>query len=301
MRKQKSTVTLLALALVLAFGAVPVMAAEDTVPPTIPTVYPIEVHSSESGGVYRLEKVYCLGTKDDPAAIPTQSFEREGRHYELLDLLKAGQTETDTQEHIEIITLESSTKDMSEIIKVIEPVMEVTTEDGYTGTLTADYTTIQVEASGYKNGSRTVTAERTYPNLSDADVSLIPKTVNENGRTLTLADVSWEEAATDPTDGYDIPIRYTAMASYSGTATSKYATGYTVTADYKGDVTRTSCDTVIYTAIFSSTGRAEVLPKTGSFNWMWVLAPLGVLALGGCGYAGYKGYKHYLNKKRGYE
>lgn len=90
MRKQKSTVTLLALALVLVFGAVPVMAAEDTVPPTIPTVYPIEVHSSESGGVYRLEKVYCLGTKDDPAAIPTADFEREGRHYELLDLLKAG-------------------------------------------------------------------------------------------------------------------------------------------------------------------------------------------------------------------
>ena len=51
------------------------------------------------------------------------------------DLLKVDQTETDTQEHIEIITLESSTKDMSEIIKVIEPVMEVTTEDGYTGTL----------------------------------------------------------------------------------------------------------------------------------------------------------------------
>ena len=57
--------------------------------------------------------------------------------------------------------------------------MEVTTEDGYTGTLTADYTTIQVEASGYKNRSRTVTAERTYPNLSDADVSLIPKTVRK--------------------------------------------------------------------------------------------------------------------------
>ena len=33
MRKQKSTVTLLALALVLAFGAVPVMAAEDILPP----------------------------------------------------------------------------------------------------------------------------------------------------------------------------------------------------------------------------------------------------------------------------
>ena len=71
-----------------------------------------------------------------------------------------------------------------------------------------------------------MTAERTYPNLSDADVSLVPKSVNENGRTLTLADVSWQEAAVDPTDGYDIPIRYTAVASYTGTATSKYATGY---------------------------------------------------------------------------
>ena len=104
-----------------------------------------------------------------------------------------------------------------------------------------------------------MTVERTYPNLSDADVSLIPKTVNENGRTLTLSDVSWQDAATDPTDGYDIPIRYTAVASYTGTATSKYSTGYTVTADYKGDVTRTSCDTVVYTAVFSSIGMPGIL------------------------------------------
>ena len=47
-------------------------------------------------------------------------------------------------------------------------------------------------AAGYGTSSRTVTAERTYPNLSDADVSLVPKSVNENGRNLTLADVSWQ-------------------------------------------------------------------------------------------------------------
>ena len=77
-----------------------------------------------------------------------------------------------------------------------------------------DHTTIQVEAAGYGTSSRTGDGRRTYPNLSDADVSLVPKSVNENGRTLTLADVSWQEAAVDPTDGYDIPIRYTAVASY---------------------------------------------------------------------------------------
>ena len=198
-----------------------------------------------------------------------------------------------------MVTLESKTKDMAEILKMLEPKLEVRTEDGYEGVLSLDHTTIQVEAAGYGTSSRTVTAERTYPNLSDADVSLVPKSVNENGRTLTLADVSWQEAAVDPTDGYDIPIRYTAVASYTGTATSKYATGYTVTADYKGDVTRTSCDTVVYTAVFSSVGN-EAATDSSSFNWLWLLIPVGAAALGGCGYAGYKGYKHYINKKRGY-
>ena len=93
---------------------------------------------------------------------------------------------------------------------------------------------------------------------------------------------------------------YTAVASYTGTATSKYATGYTVTADYKGDVTRTSCDTVIYTAVFSSVGAAASAKSGVDFNWLWLLLPVGAAALGGCGYAGYKGYRHYINKKRGY-
>ena len=261
--------------------------------------YPAEVRASEENGVYRLEKVYYLTAKDDPATIPTADFEREGHTYTLLDLLKNDQTETDTREHIEVVTLESKTKDMAEILKMLEPKLEVKTEDGYEGVLSLDHTTIQVEAAGYGTSSRTVTAERTYPNLSDADVSLVPKSVNENGRTLTLADVSWQEAAVDPTDGYDIPIRYTAVASYTGTATSKYATGYTVTADYKGDVTRTSCDTVVYTAVFSSIGN-EAATDSSSFNWLWLLIPVGAAALGGCGYAGYKGYRHYINKKRGY-
>ena len=268
------------------------ISAADALPSV--SAYPAEVRASEENGVYRLEKVYYLTAKDDPAGIPTADFEREGRTYTLLDLLKNDWAETDTREHIEIVTLESDTKDMAEIIKRIEPGVEITTEDGYTGTLTADYTTLQVEASGYKTRSRTVTAERSYPNLSDADVSLIPKSIEENGRTLTLADVKWQEAAVDPMDGYEVPLRYTAVASYTGTATSKYATGYTVTVEYKGDVTRTSCDTVVYTAVFESHGGTHFESKT------ILLAALGVLALGGCGYGGYKGYRHYINKKRGY-
>ena len=59
--------------------------------------------------------------------------------------------------------------------------------------------------------------------------------------------------------------RYTATASYTGTSTSRYATGYTVTANYTGEVAKTGCDMVTYTAIFGS-GEApqEVPPADGA-------------------------------------
>ena len=278
---------------------------EQAAPEAAPTIYPAEVRASEENGIPRLEKVYYLTAKDDPASIPTEDFEREGRLYTLLDVLKNDQTETDTIDHIEVITQESKTKDMAEIIKVLEPELEISTEDGYTGVLALDYTTIAVEAAGYKTSSRTVSATRTYPNLSDADVSLIPKSVEENGRTLTLANVDWQEAAADHADGCPLALRYNAVATYTGTATSKYATGYTVTAEYKGEITKTSCDTIIYTAVFSSMDAVEVAEKntgnTAEVNWPLILIPLGVVGLGAAGYFGRKWYIHYLNKKRGYE
>lgn len=279
-------------------------AAEQTAPAAV-TVYPAEVRASEENGVAYLEKVYYLTAKDDPAAIPTGDFEREGKTYTLLDVLKNDQTETDTKDYIEVVTLNSETKDMAEIIKQLAPELEVTTEDGYTGVLKADYPGITVEAAGYKTSSWTVSAKRTYPNLSEADVSLIPKTTEDSGRTLTLASVDWQEAATDYTDGYDLPMRYTAVATYTGTATGKYATGYTVTVNYAGEVTKTSCDTIIYTAVFASHGGTQNDTNNTDTDGnssvpVWLLLPVGAAALGGIGYGGYKGIRYYQDKKRGY-
>ena len=263
-------------------------------------VYPAEVRETEENGVHRIEKVYYLTRRDDPAAIPTGDFEREGRTYTLLDVLKNDQSETDSKDHIEVVTVNSSTDNMTEIIQQLEPALEVTTEDGYSGVLSPDYPGIQVEAAGYKTSSRTVTASRSYPNLSDADASLIPKTISDGGRTLTLADVQWQEAG-----GY-----YNASATYSGTATGKYATGYTVKVEYKGEVTRTRSDSVIYTAVFASHGETQIgrddagtdgaeLAESGGAGKAVLLIPL-VALLGAAGFGGWKLTKYYKNKKRGY-
>lgn len=280
-------------------------------------LYPAEVRTSEENGVIRLEKVYILSTRDDPAAIPTEDFDREGRHYTLLDVLKKDLSETETQDYIEVVTLDSGTKDMGEIIKMLEPEREITTEDGYTGILKPDYTKITVEAAGYKNSSWTVSATRTYPNLSDADASLLPKTITDSGRTLTLANVDWQEAG-------DF---YNAVVQYTGTASGRSVTGYTVAVEYSGEIAKTSSDTVIYTAIFSSENASQretyfdpepdPAPEGGSEQEaqpteqapdsggsvagkivVTVLAGLAALAL--IGYGGWRGYKYIRDKKRGY-
>ena len=315
----------LASALLLALTALPCTAlaadaegaepAQGAPPPAV--LYPAEVRTSEENGMIRLEKVYVLSTRDDPAAIPTGDFDREGRHYTLLDVLKNDLSETDAKDYIEVVTLDSSTKDMAEIIKVLEPEREIATEDGYTGILKPDYTKITVEAAGYKNNSWTVSATRTYPNLSDADASLIPKTITDSGRTLTLANVDWQEAGEF----------YNAVASYTGTASGRSVTGYTVSVEYSGEVTKTSRDTVIYTAVFSAentshgethldpeptaapeggepqqTQPPEPAPDGGGniAGKIVVTALAGIAALAIIGYGGWRGWKYIRDKKRGY-
>ena len=281
--------TLCALALITA-GSIPALAAEADTSESA-RYYPISVeeYTYEEQNEPRINKVYQLSLSDNPSGIPTKDFVRNGRLYYLLDMTRKDEVGVDTKPHTETVTRPSDTSNMEEILQGLEAELEVTTEEGYTGVLRLDHTSVQVTTDGYATKTQPLSATRSYPNLSEADVSLVPKSIEDSGRTLTLADVQWQEAG-----GF-----YNAAATYTGTASSKYATGYTVTADYKGDVTRASCDTVVYTAVFSSVGN-EAATDSSSFNWLWLLIPVGAAALGGCGYAGYKGYRHYINKKRGY-
>ena len=337
--KHKRSLFTFAAVLVLALAVFPGVAlavdsegAEPTpeAPPPA-TLYPAEVRTSEENGMIRLERIYYLSTRDDPAAIPTEDFDREGRHYTLLDVLKNDLSETDTKDYIETVTLESATKDMGEIIKTLEPEREIITEDGYSGILKPDYANITVEPAGYRTNSWTVSATRTYPNLSDADNSMIPKSIEDCGRTLTLANVDWQEASTDYVDGAALAVRYTAVAGYTGTATGRSVTGYTVTVDYGGEVTKTSVDTIIYTAVFSAENtshgethfepepentatpdeetqrdlpEAEETPEQhgGSAGGRIAALVIGlVLVLAIVGYAGWRGYQFIRDKKRGYK
>ncbi|OUN21293.1 hypothetical protein B5G34_11970 [Flavonifractor sp. An82] len=113
-------------------------------------LYPVEVqeYRTEDLNEPRISKTYELSPTDDPDLIPTQDFERSGRVYTLLDVVREEQTETDSKYHTETVTLNSKSKDMEEIMPLLAVTCEAATEDGYTGVLTLDTASIQVEASG---------------------------------------------------------------------------------------------------------------------------------------------------------
>ena len=243
--KKRIAMLLCALTALLSVTTLPALAAEQH--------YPVSVEEYTYGPLdeLRINKIYQLSLSDDPSGIPTEDFDRNGRHYYLLDMMRKDEVGVDTQPHTETITMDSDTGDLAEVLKRLDAQMEVTTEDGHTGTLVLDHTSVKVEVKGYKTSSRSLSTTRTYPSLSDADLSLIPTTITDGGKTLTLADVQWSSDGT----------YYTATAKYTGSSSSRHATGYTVSASYTGEVAKTNCEVVTYTAIFGSTAITEEEPS----------------------------------------
>ncbi len=247
----KRIITILC-ALVLAMaGSTTALAADDTSQNA--GYYPVSVEEYTYGDLDepRINKTYQLSLSDDSSLIPTEDFVRNGRRYYLLDMTRKNEVGLDIQTYTEAVTQPSDTNNLETILQRLDAEMEVTTEDGYAGILRLDHTSVQVTTDGYATKTNTLSASRSYPNLSAADLSLIPKSIEDKGKTLTLGDVRWSESM--DTDGEGNPVtRYTATASYTGTASSRYATGYTVCADYTGEVSKANCAVVTYTAIFGS-------------------------------------------------
>ena len=224
---------LCALAIVMA-GSATALAAEPEAGQSA-SYYPVSVEEYTYGDFdeLRINKTYQLSLADDPSLIPTEDFIRNGRRYYLLDMTRKDEVGVDIQTHTETITQASDTNNLETILQRLDAEMEVTTEDGYVGILRLDHTSVQVTTDGYATKTSTLTASRSYPNLSEADVSLIPKSIEDKGKTLTLGDVKWSETA--DVDGEGNPV-----------------TRYTATASYTGEVSKANCAVVIYTAIFGS-------------------------------------------------
>ena len=150
----------------------------------------------------------------------------------------------------ETVTLNTATKEWDQILPLLEPTIEYTSEDGFVGILTLDVASIKVETAGTYTTSYTMSVAREYPHLSANDTSLVPKTVDDRGTSYSLADVNWTAGNTVTVDYESLPEYYTANANYTATGYSTRVTGYTTTAVYTGTIGKLSQGKTVYTAYF---------------------------------------------------
>lgn len=286
--KKKMSLCLLVLCLTLTMGTTAL--AADTA--TAQVCYPTSVSQSEDGT--ELKKVYDLSPTDDPVGIPRSDFEQEGFHYTLKDLLKQEVPEHEERQHTETVSLPSKDKDMGSVLALLPQEREFVTDDGLKGTLSLQLDTVRVDVAGYGSATKQISTTRSYPNLAGQDTQYIPKTVQDQGKTLTLQSIDWKTDNTATTDGYAMGDRYTAVATYTGSATSNYIKGYTVTADYSGTVSRINLNKTRYVAVYEGTPIKPVLTEdqmSPDFNWMVLAIPFGVVTLVGVGVGGALFYK----------
>ena len=307
--KRFITVCAVLLAMSMALFA-PARAAEES-----PVCYPTAITVSEDGT--ELRKVYDLSPEADPAGIPRSDFEQGGFRYTFTDILRQELPEYEERVHTETVSFDSPKKDMESVLALLPQERDAVTEDGFLGTLSLKLDSVRVEVSGYGSTTKELSATRTYPNLDGQDTACIPKSIEDNGKTLTLQSIDWQISNAANVDGYAVGERYTAVAVYAGTATSSYVKGYTVTAEYTGTVSRIHLNRVRYIAIFEGvslvpaepepteapapteepaeewtvresethlpTGEAEPAPM--SFPWKILLIPMGLIAVSGAGIA----------------
>lgn len=284
MKKLISTLCIAALMLCMTANA---FAAESDLASA--ACYPTAVTRSEDGSEIR--KMYDLSPEDDPMGIPRSDFDQEGFHYTLVELLKQELPENESRQHTETVTLPSKSKDMGSVLALLPQTREFITEDGLGGVLSLQLDTVKVEVAGYGSSTKELSATRTYPGLASQDTSPIPKEIEDGGHTLTLQSVNWQRSGETGEDGSE---RFTAVASYGGSATSSYVKGYTVTADYTGTVSRITLNKTRYVAIFEGEAIEPVAEPTPipdqsqdsapvSFNWGAILLPIGIVALAGVG------------------
>ena len=213
-------------------------------------LYPVSVWENLDGGRREIIRTYELGDDERPENISREPFTRDGWLYELAEITKRETANADARNHSERVTVDTATNEMAAIIALLEPSMDYKSDDGYSGVLQLDISSIKVESAGTKSSSFAVTATREYPHLSSNDSSLIPKTITENSRTLELSGIDWRVQNYTTIDYEKIPDAYTAVATYSGTGWRTITVGYVTTAEYSGSVSKILSGRTVYSAYF---------------------------------------------------
>ncbi|MDL2232002.1 hypothetical protein LJC63_00285 [Ruminococcaceae bacterium OttesenSCG-928-L11] len=196
---------------------------------------------TENGAVL-IKKTYELSPETDPELM-VEDFEQDGYRFTLREILPQelpGETLTCTASKVAVTTTDSNDQ---EAILAQFPAYIEHAEDGYTGRLALDASSICTVVEEYETYSYSYTKTEEITGLSSNDPALISKA----RAGMTLVDISFRESGST----------YTAVLTWLGVATGQRPVSYTTTASYSGQVSQTVPGNILYTYIYEGTPLIE--------------------------------------------
>lgn len=228
---------------------------------TVGSHYPVSVQTTEDHGIQMLVKTFLVPADTDPQALIEENLTRRGVVYEVSDILcQKLPEEVEKKTVSQTVTLDSESEKTEDILPLLKTTMDYR-EDGFSGTLALDRSSIQTKAAGTSGYAYQLKETREFTGLDRNDPYYIPKTAEKNGVTLSLSDVKWTPMASSA-DNSEVPSLFSATALYTGTAWGQKTDGYIVTADYTGEVSRATQGDMVYSIIYEA-----IQPESGASPW----------------------------------
>ena len=213
---------------------------------------PTDIERKTVNGTEFIVKIFTVSENITADMLIEDDFETDGYIFSHTNTGRKENISETTKYASKQASLESSSNNASTILSQFTQSMSYG-EDGYFGALTLDAASLVTQVSGYGTRNTPVSRTREIRGLMFNDPSAVPKAITDDGVTLTLAGIECIVTGTALAGDALVPVEYKAVASYSGTKSVSYVSGYTSTVNYTGTVTKKTVDSINYTITYTGT------------------------------------------------
>lgn len=165
--------------------------------------------------------------------------------YELKNVDRVDNFKTLTKEQETIEERVTNTNNLDKVISLFNETKDFE-DDGYTGTLVRDNSTLKVQIKDSYQEEYKVYLQKSYDNVSSNELNDIPKEIKENGTTYYLVNPVWNIAETEMVANNEVPVKYNGTMYYEGVKTKTIITSYLATVKYSGTLEKQVPDTTTF-------------------------------------------------------
>lgn len=156
--------------------------------------------------------------------------------------------------------IELSTNNKNKILKNFE--QNITYNDGeFSGELYRFDDSLKVTTIKHGKYEKVFTIDKQYTNLDKADLDYIPKEITQDGYNYSLTKCDWQIVENEDIENVSMPKSYMANTVYKTVKVLENPYTYQCEITYKGEVTKTTTDTIQYTLIYRQEEQKEEIKE----------------------------------------